>query len=94
MMHTYWCVSSHWRTLIIGIYVYVFCRKRFFFSEEATDSGCDPKEVHLMYVQARDAVLNETHPVTKANAIELAAIQCQIEYGDFKQDLAKPGFLQ
>jgi talin len=68
-------------------------RKRFFFSEESTDSGCDPKEVHLMYVQARDAVLNQTHPVTKASAIELAALQCQIEYGNFNQDFVKAGIL-
>ena len=46
-----------------------------------------------MYVQARDAVLNQTHPVTKASAIELAALQCQIEYGNFNQDFVKAGIL-
>ena len=34
------------------------------------------------------------HPVTEEEAIQLAGIQCQIQFGDFKENRHKVGFLQ
>lgn len=41
----------------------VLLRRRFFFSDQNIDSR-DPVQLNLLYVQARDAILDGTHPVT------------------------------
>jgi len=42
----------------------VLLRRRFFFSDQNIDSR-DPVQLNLLYVQARDAILDGTHPVTQ-----------------------------
>ncbi|CAN7981389.1 unnamed protein product, partial [Ixodes pacificus] len=44
-------------------------------------------------VQARDAILNTTHPVTLEEACKFAGLQCQIQFGDHNETKHKPGFL-
>lgn len=39
-------------------------RRKFFFSDQNIDSR-DPVQLNLLYVQARDAILDGTHPVTQ-----------------------------
>lgn len=41
----------------------VLLRRKFFFSDQNIDSR-DPVQLNLLYVQARDAILDGTHPVT------------------------------
>ncbi|XP_034178669.2 talin_middle and talin-RS domain-containing protein rhea isoform X1 [Osmia lignaria lignaria] len=70
----------------------VLLRRKFFFSDQNIDSR-DPVQLSLLYVQARDAILDGTHPVTQEKACTFAGIQCQIQFGDHKEDKHKPGFL-
>ena len=71
----------------------VLLRRKFFFSDQNIDSR-DPVQLSLLYVQARDAILDGTHPVTQEKACIFAGIQCQIQFGDHKEDKHKPGFLE
>lgn len=42
----------------------VLLRRKFFYSDQNIDSR-DPVQLNLLYVQARDAILDGTHPVTQ-----------------------------
>ncbi|XP_063985728.1 talin-2 isoform X1 [Diachasmimorpha longicaudata] len=70
----------------------VLLRRKYFFSDQNIDSR-DPVQLSLLYVQARDAILDGTHPVTQEKACTFAGIQCQIQFGDHKEDKHKTGFL-
>lgn len=35
----------------------------------------------LFNLQLKEAILNGTHPISQDQAINLAALQCQVEYG-------------
>ena len=48
----------------------------------------------MQILQCRDAILKGKHPVTESEATQLAGIQCQIQFGDFKSQTHKPGFLE
>lgn len=67
-------------------------RRKYFFSDSNVDSR-DPVQLNLLYVQARDAILNTTHPVTLDEACKFAGLQCQIQFGDHNEMKHKPGFL-
>nr|XP_022902800.1 talin-2 isoform X2 [Onthophagus taurus] len=70
----------------------VLLRRKFFFSDQNIDSR-DPVQLNLLYVQARDAILDGTHPITLDKACEFAGIQCQIQFGDHVETKHKSGFL-
>ncbi|XP_017861648.1 PREDICTED: talin-2 isoform X3 [Drosophila arizonae] len=70
----------------------VLLRRRFFFSDQNIDSR-DPVQLNLLYVQARDAILDGTHPVTQDKACEFAGIQVHIQFGPYNEAKHKPGFL-
>ncbi|KPU78180.1 uncharacterized protein Dana_GF24334, isoform D [Drosophila ananassae] len=70
----------------------VLLRRRFFFSDQNIDSR-DPVQLNLLYVQARDAILDGTHPVTQEKACEFAGIQVHIQFGPHNESKHKPGFL-
>lgn len=53
----------------------------------------DPIALNLLYVQARDAILQGTHPVTKEEAVQFAALMCQILYGNHDPTKHKKGFI-
>lgn len=42
----------------------VLLRRKFFYSDQNIDSR-DPVQLNLLYVQARDAIINGVHPVTE-----------------------------
>lgn len=67
-------------------------RRKFFFSDQNIDSR-DPVQLHLLYVQSRDAIIDGTHPVTLDMACQFAGIQCQIEFHNHVESKHKPGFL-
>ncbi|KAL4706644.1 hypothetical protein ACJJTC_005029 [Scirpophaga incertulas] len=71
----------------------VLLKRRLFFSDRNVDSR-DPVQLNLLYVQARDAILQGRHPVTEDQAVKFAGIQCQIHYGDFQEDKHKPGLIE
>ncbi|CAH0550425.1 unnamed protein product [Brassicogethes aeneus] len=70
----------------------VLLKRKFFFSDQNIDSR-DPVQLNLLYVQARDAILNGTHPLPQDKACEFAGIQCQIQFGDYMENKHKTGFL-
>ena len=68
-------------------------RKKFFFSDQNVHCN-DPVQLNLLYVQLRDAVISGTLPCTCDESVHLAALQCQILYGNRSEDRHKPGFLE
>jgi talin len=71
----------------------VLLKRKFFYSDQNIDSR-DPVQLNLLYVQARDAILDGTHPVTQDKACEFAGIQSHIQFGDYDETKHKPGFLE
>lgn len=60
-------------------------RKRLFFTE--TINCChNTKERNLTYLQLQNAIITGIYSCTCDRAIELAALQCYIEYGNFNID--------
>ena len=53
----------------------------------------DPVQLNLLYEQAKEAILDGTHPVPLETAIQFGALQVQIQFGDHKEDKHKPGML-
>ena len=47
----------------------------------------------MLYEQAKEAILEGTHPVRLEDAIQFAALQVQIQFGDHKEDKHKMGML-
>ncbi|XP_054280659.1 talin-2 isoform X2 [Macrosteles quadrilineatus] len=70
----------------------VLLKRKFFFSDQNIDSR-DPVQLNLLYVQARDAILDGTHPITQEVACQLAGIQAHIQFGDYNEAKHKPPFL-
>lgn len=71
-------------TLVLG--------KRFFVFDANIDRS-DPVQLHLFYSQARDAVLTGKYPLSREEAISLAAFQLQISDGDHQPLRHKKGYL-
>ena len=67
-------------------------RRKFFYSDQNIDSR-DPMQLHLLYAQTQDTIINGTHPVTLDQACKFAGLQCQVEFGDHHDGKHKPGFL-
>ncbi|OXB82049.1 UNVERIFIED_CONTAM: hypothetical protein H355_004132 [Colinus virginianus] len=67
-------------------------RRKFFYSDQNVDSR-DPVQLNLLYVQARDDILNGSHPVSFEKACEFGAFQVQIQFGPHVEHKHKPGFL-
>ncbi|XP_072003882.1 talin-2 isoform X3 [Engystomops pustulosus] len=67
-------------------------RRKFFYSDQNVDSR-DPVQLNLLYVQARDDILNGSHPVSFDKACEFGGIQTQIQFGPHVETKHKPGFL-
>ena len=68
-------------------------RKRFFFSDQNVQSN-DPVQLNLLYVQLKDDIINGTHPCTRNECVHLAALQCQVQHGNYNAARHKPGFLE
>ena len=66
-------------------------RKKFFSDQNVQWN--DPVQLNLLYVQLRDAIINGTHTCTRHESIQLAAIQCQITYGNYNDVRHRPSFL-
>ena len=54
----------------------------------------DPVELHLLYTQAKGCVLRGKYAVTDTEALLLAALTLQIEYGDHNPEKHNAGFLR
>ena len=47
---------------------------------------------HSPTPQSKDAIVDSTHPCTREEAIQFAALQCQIQYGNYDEAKHKPGY--
>lgn len=68
--------------------------KRKYFISDANIDSRDPIQLNLLYQQAKEAILNGTHPVRMENACEFASLQVQVQFGDHRETVHKPGFLE
>lgn len=67
-------------------------KRKFFYSDANVDNR-DPVQLNLLYEQAKVAILDGTHPIPLEDAIQFAAYQVQIQFGDHKEDKHKHGIL-
>lgn len=56
-------------------------KKRYFVDDLNVDKS-DPIQLHLVYLQSRDAILTGEYPVQLEEAMQFAAIQLQVEVGN------------
>lgn len=68
--------------------------KKRFFVDDANVGRDDPVQLHLVYVQSRDAIIDGTHPCTVDESVQFSALQCQVDFGNHNPALHKPGFLK
>lgn len=67
--------------------------KRFFSNDFNVDMN-DPMQLHLIYVQASNAVVSGKYdPLQRRDVVELAARMCQASHGNHDPNKHKPGFL-
>lgn len=71
----------------------VILKKKFFFTDQNVDKN-DPIQLNLLYNQAKDSILTGKHPCSLEEAIQFAAIMCQITFGNFDSDKHKNGFIK
>jgi talin len=67
-------------------------KRKYFYSDANIDSR-DPIQLNLLYQQAKEAILNATHPVRQDDAVQFAAYQVQVQFGDHRETTHKLGFL-
>eukprot|EP00117_Sycon_ciliatum_P001215 scpid5059/ scgid6971/ Talin-1 len=63
-------------------------RKKYFFSDQNVDRN-DPVQLNLLYVQARDGILQGSHPVSQDEAYQFAALQAQVQYSNYDSSKTK-----
>eukprot|EP01113_Clastostelium_recurvatum_P020003 TRINITY_DN236_c0_g1_i4.p1 TRINITY_DN236_c0_g1~~TRINITY_DN236_c0_g1_i4.p1 ORF type:complete len:2591 (+),score=1077.50 TRINITY_DN236_c0_g1_i4:231-8003(+) len=68
--------------------------KKKFFVEDDKVSRDDPVQLHLVYVQSRDAIVSGSHPCQLDESLQFAALQCQVQLGNYNAAVHKPGFLK
>eukprot|EP00003_Mantamonas_plastica_P030488 TRINITY_DN759_c0_g1_i5.p1 TRINITY_DN759_c0_g1~~TRINITY_DN759_c0_g1_i5.p1 ORF type:complete len:1776 (+),score=713.18 TRINITY_DN759_c0_g1_i5:304-5631(+) len=71
----------------------ILFKKRFYFSDHNIDSS-DPVQLHLTYSQAVLQILADEHPTTLEEAINFAALQMQIQFGNHNPQVHKSGFIK
>ena len=80
-VHTNSCLFSlvHWvdhsktlREQGIGEVDILLLKRKYFYSDANIDSR-DPIQLNLLYQQAKEAILNGTHPVRQDDAVQFAA---------------------
>uniref|UniRef100_A0A8C1JL94 Talin 2a n=1 Tax=Cyprinus carpio TaxID=7962 RepID=A0A8C1JL94_CYPCA len=68
-------------------------RRKFFYSDQNVDSR-DPVQLNLLYVQARDDILNGSHPVSFDKACEFGGIQEHKACGEMTEIEAKVKYVK
>eukprot|EP01129_Flabellula_baltica_P013584 TRINITY_DN6336_c0_g1_i1.p1 TRINITY_DN6336_c0_g1~~TRINITY_DN6336_c0_g1_i1.p1 ORF type:complete len:2441 (-),score=740.57 TRINITY_DN6336_c0_g1_i1:26-7348(-) len=67
--------------------------KKLYFSDEQIDQT-DPVQVNFIYVQSNEDILTSKYPTTKEEAVQLAALQVQIQHGNHNPSRHKSKFLK
>lgn len=71
----------------------VIFKKKFFFSDQNIDRN-DPIQLNLLYNQVRELIIMGKYPCTMEEASQLAAMQCQIQYGNYDSTKHKGNFFR
>jgi talin len=66
----------------------VLFKKKFFYSDQYVDKD-DPMALHLLYLQNKADVVSGEMPAEKDQALQLAAMNIQVEHGDYNKDVAE-----
>ncbi|KAM9970706.1 hypothetical protein ACTFIR_002570 [Dictyostelium discoideum] len=66
--------------------------KKFFFNDANIDRN-DPVQLHLLFVQCRDGIIEGKYPTQREESLALSALQCQVQLGDYNPTKHVPGFL-
>ena len=53
-----------------------------------------PPSPPSLSIQCQKDIVGGTHPVTKSEALQLAALQVQVDFGDWEEGRFKKGFLK
>lgn len=69
-------------------------KKKFYYNDASDDCHNDPVYFNLLFCQSRDAIISNMYACNKEEAIQLAATQFQINFGDHNPTIHKPGFLK
>jgi len=73
--------------------ILVFCIK--YFNTVFNVDRDDPMLLHLVYIQSVNAVVNGKYdPLQRGEAVDLAAVEMQINHGNHDPNKHKPGFLE
>ena len=72
--------------------VELLLKRKYFYSDANVDSR-DRVQLNLLYEQAREAIIDGTHPVRQEDAVMFAALQIQVQFGDHREETHKPGML-
>jgi len=70
----------------------VVMKKKFFFNDANIDRN-DPVQLHLLYVQCRDAIIEGKYPAQREELLSLASLQCQVAMGDYSPAKHVSGYL-
>lgn len=68
--------------------------KKKWFVTDATITEDDAVQLHLVYAQGVESIARGDHQLKEDEAIQFAALQCQVQFGNFNAAVHKPGFLQ
>eukprot|EP00727_Mastigamoeba_balamuthi_P010551 m51a1_g6118 hypothetical protein (1374) ;mRNA; f:129019-134991 len=71
----------------------IVLKKRLFINDSEVDTA-DPVQLHLVYVQNRDAMQSGMHQTTKEEAALFGALAAHIDHGIFSSTNHKAGFLK
>eukprot|EP00005_Dracoamoeba_jomungandri_P004888 CAMPEP_0174252644 /NCGR_PEP_ID=MMETSP0439-20130205/2023_1 /TAXON_ID=0 /ORGANISM="Stereomyxa ramosa, Strain Chinc5" /LENGTH=2477 /DNA_ID=CAMNT_0015333213 /DNA_START=52 /DNA_END=7482 /DNA_ORIENTATION=+ len=72
----------------------VLLLKKKFYVDDANVDRSDPVQLHLVYVQSHEAVVNGEHTLTKQDALNFGALQLQIAYGTFDPNKHDKAFIK
>jgi len=68
-------------------------KKKLFFTDERLNRN-DNVQINLIYNQIKETIIDGTNPCTFEEAVLLAAIQCQIQYGDCDANKIKSNIIK
>lgn len=72
----------------------LYFRRNIFFPVEKEKSVSDPVALDFLYANARKLILSGYYPCSEDDALYLAGLTMQLEYGDHNPDIHRLGFLK
>jgi talin len=70
----------------------VLLKKKWFVTDSSITED-DAVQLHLVYAQGVASISQGDHVLKEDEAIQFAALQCQVQFGNFNAAVHKPGFL-